>query len=239
MRWDPSLGNVPNLEMSYEPVAPSLWKEKSVRELGFWSCWLALHAEEYTQPTPLLPHLKELVNGSGIIADLGAGACCLVGETEGVETRSSDLFGHEYSKMWEALGRTPANPVTVEDMASLTYDDDSFDVVYCANSLDHSADPRAAAQEMASVCKPGGMVFLVHLRDVARGAHYGGLHQWNISRVRAVDDVRIWGRVKDGGEWSESRVNGFWLSECLPGMSSSRMPFLGGRQRVVVRWVKP
>lgn len=55
----------------------------------------------------------------------------------------------------------------------------SFDLVHANNCLDHSYDPIKAIQEMFTVLKPGGYMYLRHEINVAQVADYVGLHQWN------------------------------------------------------------
>lgn len=220
--------------MKYEPVSVDVWTQQSERELKFWRHWLEHHASEHVTAPPLCDYLKALVNGSAKIADVGAGACCLIGRQDGVEVVASDLLADEYQEMWAGFGLAPAIPVERQDMGSLGYADESFDIVHCANALDHSADPRAVVLELARVCKPGGIVFLMHIRDQARCAHYGGLHQWNVAR-----DGTVWRRVAAGpdepGRWSEER-NGFALTDCLPS-ARTRVGHRG--TRIMTQWTKP
>jgi SAM-dependent methyltransferase len=220
--------------MNYEPVSVDVWTRQSERELKFWRHWLEHHATEHVSAPPLSDYLEPFVNGSAVIADLGAGACCLIGKRDGIEVSASDALANEYWQMWVDLGLVPEIQVARQDMGRLEYDDGSFDIVHCANALDHSADPRAAVLEMARVCRPGGVVYLVHIRDQARCAHYGGLHQWNVAR-----DGTIWRRVAAGpdepGRWSEER-NGFVLTDCLPS-ACTRVGHRG--TRIMTQWEKP
>jgi len=221
--------------MQYEPISDGAWRERVPRELKFWRHWLKHHASEHVKAPPLADYLAPLVNGSARIADLGAGACCLVGRRDGVEVAASDALADEYAEMWAGLSLSPEIAVERQDMARLAYPDESFDIVHCANALDHSADPRAAVLECARICRPGGVVYLAHIRDQARCAHYAGLHGWNASR-----DGRFWARVRadpdEGSRYSTRRVNGFALEECLP---SCETKSAHRGTRVVTFWRKP
>jgi SAM-dependent methyltransferase len=57
-----------------------------------------------------------------------------------------------------AQKRLPDADFHVGDMADLPFENNSFDVVFAANSVQYSADRVAALQELARVCKPGGHV---------------------------------------------------------------------------------
>lgn len=55
----------------------------------------------------------------------------------------------------------------VQDVHSLTFPDDSFDIVHAHQVLQHVADPVQALRELARVARPGGVV-------AVRDADYGG-----------------------------------------------------------------
>jgi len=62
------------------------------------------------------------------------------------------------------------------------------------NALDHSIDPMAVLASMCAVCRPGGMVLLVHNENEAEAQLYEGLHQWNISA--SGDNLFFWNQFK-------------------------------------------
>ena len=52
------------------------------------------------------------------------------------------------------------------DAAHLTFDDESFDVVYAPYTVSAVPDPVAVAREMRRVCRPGGMILVLnHFRS--------------------------------------------------------------------------
>ncbi len=60
-------------------------------------------------------------------------------------------------------------------MEKLTYPNDLFDIVYCANALDHTLDALSAVKEMIRVVKPGGWVYIncaLDQRTIQRKKHY-------------------------------------------------------------------
>lgn len=116
------------------------------------------------------------------IADVGAGPICTIGnEWPGVELEiaASDVMQPEYEKLWRQHGKTPLIPVTYEDFEQLSYADESFDVVHCANALDHTDDALQALLELQRICKRGGWIYLRHAPDQMK--RYRGMHRWNIS----------------------------------------------------------
>lgn len=220
--------------LNYRPVPERAWEHGKIRELNFWRHWLSERADEFTVDVPLRPYLSNLIEKvpAPVIADIGSGAACIIGNVykDGLRVVPSDRLADEYAEMWRELGKQPKVPVEKQDMLALTYPDNTFDVVYCANALDHSTDPWRAIKEMARVCKPKGMIYLRHMTRVGRAAHYRGLHMWNIERM-PDHDVRVW---RDGNE--------FLMSECLPNMVSrlrADWRDRGEGAKVIVRWRKP
>ena len=117
------------------------------------------------------------------IADLGSGPINMVGDTWPdceIEMVCSDGLWNEYAELWGDI--TPHVTVEQQDMESLTYEDDSFDIVHCVNALDHCKDPRKALEEMLRIVKPGGWIYLRHGENEGERMKYHGYHQFNLSR---------------------------------------------------------
>ena len=168
-------------------------------ELWFCRCWLERHGTAYEQPRGLSRFFEPfLVRPSMVIANLGSGAVNLIGDrspSTDVSVVSSDLLADRYRAICEELGLRPFASIAVEDMTRLSYADDTFDVVYCGNAIDHSADAPAALREMVRVCKPGGVVVLKHFAHEGKRLRYSGMHAWNVDVVG--DDCEIWNRNRD------------------------------------------
>jgi len=153
------------------------------------------------------------------IADIGAGMVSTIGSTwKNVKIRlfPSDVLANDFNKILKYKhekygqylkhGYKPLYPVEQQDMENLTYDNDSFDIVHCANALDHCADPFKAVREMFRVCKPEGWVYLRHFENNAKLQHYHGLHQWNIS---LKDDDCLFENIFGDKFLLSACVNGF------------------------------
>jgi SAM-dependent methyltransferase len=80
------------------------------------------------------------------------------------------------------------------DLYALPYDDGAFDVVHAHQVLQHLADPVAALQEMARVCRPGGLL-------AARDGDYGAM-TWFPDRPELHTWLSLYRRVAraNGGE---------------------------------------
>ena len=88
----------------------------------------------------------------------------------------------------------PVIHVAYEDMTKLSYPANFFDIVHCANALDHSARPMEAIAEMYRVCKPGGWIILKHFENVGEFLNYRGLHLWNIHKEGT--DAIVWNQYE-------------------------------------------
>lgn len=59
------------------------------------------------------------------------------------------------------------------------FGENSFDLVYARNCLDHGYDPMLAIQQMLKVVRVGGVVLFEHGVNEGERQGYQGLHQWN------------------------------------------------------------
>lgn len=162
------------------------------------------------------------------IADLGAGIVATTGSTwpnVKINLYPSDALADEFNdilirkdKRWGnhpdlETGYKPLFPIVKQNMENLSYEDNFFDIVHCANALDHCADPFKAIKEMYRVCKLGGWIHLRHFADNAESQRYHGLHQWNISSFQTDPFIKLDCLFK-------SLSDKFWLSDCIPGFKT-------------------
>jgi ubiquinone/menaquinone biosynthesis C-methylase UbiE len=187
------------------------WEEGTNEEIRFWREWFPRKGFMYQGDRELIKLFDPMIGDKKEvkIANLGAGAINLIGnKKEGVEVTiiASDVLGDEYKQIWEELNIQSPIPIETQDMASLTYEDNSFDIVYCTNALDHCLDPRKAIEEMVRVCKPGGWIYLWHHAHEGKRLGYHGMHKWNLD-VTGNGDCEFWLR---------NREKVFLLSEVYP-----------------------
>jgi SAM-dependent methyltransferase len=176
-------------------------------ELDFWSATLASDAdvgEEHRrrlEVRELEPWFRELVppNVNPVrILDVGSGPLTTLGSRlpgRALEVVAVDPLADAYNELLDGLGlEPPVRPVAgrVEALAD-AFPPDCFDLVHAANSLDHCLDPITGVEQMLTVLKPGGTLWLLHLKDVAEAHQYEGLHQWSLRPVDE-DDMEIWNR---------------------------------------------
>jgi len=181
------------------------WRKGKATTLQFYSRKVLYKEKQFNHIFPLDPYFNDMIGDKKevYIADIGAGMFSTTGSTkEGVVVHlyPSDILSENFKKILDQNNIIPVIPVMKEDMTQLSYPDHFFDIVHCANALDHCHDPWTAIKEMYRVCKPGGYIYLKHFQNVAEYQGYGGFHQWNLDIVEC-DDCLIW-----------NKENSFYLS---------------------------
>lgn len=141
---------------------------------------------KFNKPRPLPSYFEPMISGKQevTIAELAAGPFCTIGNSwkdVKVNIYASDILQNEYAPFWELHQVVPVVPIEYQDMEHLTYSDQFFDIVHCANALDHTLDAKQALQEMLRVCKSGGFIYLRHLPNQRK--KYRGMHAWDVNEV--------------------------------------------------------
>ena len=172
--------------------------------------------EKFNKPMPLVSHLAALIGNKKTvkIADLGSGAYSTIGSyLNGVEVDIYHSDNQDFSAFCKKYDFVPRIPIEYQDMEQLTYPDESFDIVHCANALDHTRDAAIAVEEMIRVCKPGGWVYIDSHLDQLDTGHK---HYWNAKKdgvftndnAKLLFDLKDWGfKIKFIDRGGESRYN--------------------------------
>ena len=118
----------------------------------FWSGEKERH---YAPPGPVEKLIVESVQPTTRVLDVGCGSGnSYAGE---LNRRAASYVGVDVSA--NAVDAARANGLdarTIEDAASLPFDDESFDLVVCIEVLEHLFAPHEAASEIRRVLTPGG-----------------------------------------------------------------------------------
>jgi len=191
--------------MTHPPMPPKTdeaqWRARAKEEVGFWSKWIRTGGmrwkegfERKTDPhAPLAPLLAQflpeldLTSGQTLeILDIGSGPLSWVGTTHpdfAISVTAVDPLADEYNAELDQRGvQGVGRPVKgYFETALWQFGPDRFDIVWCANSLDHSIDPVIGLYNIVNLCRNGGGVILMFHPDEAEREDYVGLHQWNLN----------------------------------------------------------
>lgn len=132
------------------------------------------------EPGPPPAHLRHFVRGLGRAdraLDLGCGDGRLTGELEAVALTTADVSPVALERARRRLAGRDARVVELEPDSPLPLDDSSFDLVLCAETVEHVRDVQLLLSEVRRVLRPGGRLALTtpaHGRATALGALVGG-----------------------------------------------------------------
>jgi len=118
------------------------------------------------------------------VLDAGAGPLTMLGkvlDSHELEIVPVDPLAAAYRVLLEEHHVVPPVPTIYGHAENLlaAFTENSFDLVYARNSIDHSFDPVRAIRQMLAVARPACFVFLTHARNEGLRMGYQGLHQWN------------------------------------------------------------
>jgi SAM-dependent methyltransferase len=114
------------------------------------------------EPGPPPGHLREFVRSLGSVEralDLGCGDGRLTGELDAGELTAADVSSVALER---ARRRLPghARVVELEPDAALPFGDGAFDLVLCAETIEHVRDVQLLLSEARRVLRPGGTLAL-------------------------------------------------------------------------------
>lgn len=169
-----------------------LWAEALPYEVQWWAHRMELWPPKFQQRCdpafPLQDEIADLLDaapGSTVrLLDAGAGPVTVLGKVHPrwkLEITAVDVLADEYNRLLAQNGiEPPVRTLQCEnERLSEMFPNDTFDLGFAKNTLDHSYDPVRAIRELVICVKPGAPVVLKHARNVAEKEAYLGLHQWN------------------------------------------------------------
>ena len=135
--------------------------------------------ELFNKPNPLIDYLVPLIGDKKEIkiADIGSGPISKIGHyLDDIKVKIYNSDKRDFKGFYEKYNIESYVDIEYQDMEKLTYADNFFDVVHCANALDHTVNALAAVKEMIRICKPGGWVYIdCSLDQLSTGYK----HYWN------------------------------------------------------------
>ncbi len=171
----------------------------------------------------LLPHLRDDMT----LLDVGCGPGTVTVDLARI-LAGGEVVGVDASETVLDAARNHADAVGFTNVRfeqanayELPFEDDTFDVVYAHQLLQHLSDPVAALREMKRVARPGGLV-AVRDADYAAMAWYPdspGLTEWN---TLYHEVTHAYGFEPDAGRHLLSWVQqaGFDVQQTVPSASS-------------------
>jgi SAM-dependent methyltransferase len=205
-----------NLRATRGAAPQEVWAGALSDEMAFWREWMRTGGskwpDDYRFRLDPESEIQEQITQhlSGIesrvrMLDVGAGPLTFVGKRwPGHEftLTAVDALADKYDVLLDEFGITPSVRTRRCDSERLSeaFAENSFDVAYALNTLDHSYEPMRAIRQMIAVVRPGGIVLLQHYPNEAENEAYSGLHQWNFDWVDS--DCLLWRPSK---KWSLSK----------------------------------
>ena len=61
-------------------------------------------------------------------------------------------------------------------MQNLLFGDDSFDIIWMQNALDHTVFPKTVLMNMVSILRKDGFIIIIGFENEGQFANYNGLH---------------------------------------------------------------
>jgi ubiquinone/menaquinone biosynthesis C-methylase UbiE len=169
-------------------------------EVLFWANWIS--QQKITQnpdflfrinpKRPLQNELTTLMPWQVVspeILDVGCGPLSTVGicfSNGHVRLTGADPLADDYKNILEEEGiKTNCELIKCAgEELSKRFGKNKFDLVCAFNSLDHAVSPIKTFDEMLSVCKINGYVYLWHAENEGLEERYSGMHQWNFQQKK-------------------------------------------------------
>lgn len=204
-RWASNVVNRSNPEHSYK-----VWLKRIPSGGDFWDGWLAGKGlqwpEDYKRKTDpnseIQPEAARFIRSKDDkIIDVGAGPLTALGKIwngHRLNITAVDPLGDVYERMLAKHNVVPpvkTQTVAAEELTTF-FPENTFDLAYASNCIDHSYSPLRSVEQMIAITKPGGYVVLHHESDEGSNELYRGLHQWNFRQEDGDFVVASPGRPK-------------------------------------------
>jgi SAM-dependent methyltransferase len=149
--------------------------------------WLKIKCEGHALDSKLKEFIKDkdyFKNKSHLkIADLGCGPVSMIGikdDTYQIEILGIDPLVGEYNKILadKKIVR-PHDVVCMECEYAYLLGENTFDIVFSRNAIDHSEEPDKIMMSGKLLCKTNGLFQIRVHENEGKSQNYAGLHQWN------------------------------------------------------------
>lgn len=171
------------------------WKGGIQNEINFWDGFFTSDEWKEKSHTRLNPKMELQSDVAKFlpadcnnprILDVGAGPLTYLGTMyngKKLDLIPIDPLADEYGKI---LSKHSIKPVVCTkkmsaEKISQNFEENSFDLVFARNCIDHSVSPENSILEMIKVVKKGSYIYMIHRPNEATNENYRGFHQWNFS----------------------------------------------------------
>jgi ubiquinone/menaquinone biosynthesis C-methylase UbiE len=172
------------------------WENNLNSEIDFWNNWLSTKGDAWKDDyiyrleskTEAVGFFKESLQTVSVdedykILDVGAGPMTILGKFyNGVKLNITavDALAEVFQKLnWQDKKPEIMTEYCETEKLCEKFNENSFDMVYARNTLDHHYDAPLALKNMLQVTKVGGLVVFSHTENEANNNHWEGLHKWN------------------------------------------------------------
>lgn len=178
------------------------WKDEIAGEVSFWDNYLKTGGDRWKEdfktrrdPEAVLQDIflnyLDKTQTKNKILDVGAGPLTIVNKKcsfTGIEICPVDPLADEYDKILEKYAVKPIVRTQKCDGENLTekFKENTFDIVYSRNAIDHSYDPLKCFEEMIKVTRKGQFIILQLSEREGEKENWRGLHKWNFSAEKSL-----------------------------------------------------
>ena len=119
------------------------------------------------------------------ILDVGAGPLTIINKKcdfAEIEIYPVDPLADEYDKILKKYNIHPIVRTQQCDGERLTekFNENTFDIAYSCNAIDHSYDPSKCIEEMIKVTKKNHFIIIQFFEKEGESENWHGLHKWNL-----------------------------------------------------------
>lgn len=155
-------------------LTEELWQDSQKNELGFWRKELdqdnldqrqrnAYYMSKMEGHCSLIKDFVESTDLSNkVLMDLGAGPMGFMHALQGKTKIAVDPLMNEFKKLGYQINsnHVMAYNIKAEELSD-AFDENSIDVIFCLNSIDHHQDPGLVVDQCHHVLKSGGDLILL------------------------------------------------------------------------------
>lgn len=171
------------------------WKEETASEILFWEKWCKTEGyrwkEDFKTRNDPQSKLQDVflnyidrTQAKNKILDVGAGPLTKINKKCGlaeIEIYPTDPLADEYNKILKKYNIQPIITTQLCCGEKLTdkFRENTFDITYSCNAIDHSYDPLKCIEEMIKVTKNKHFIILQQCEKVGTNQSWSGLHKWD------------------------------------------------------------